>query len=144
MKAIKRILVATDNSDSANRAVEAAADLAKQVDGSLIIVNVEQGYFDHNLGPIDSRDGVMDMLDARSREILLRAKEQAQRVGVADVQTISGLGDAAAFILDVAKREAVDLIVLGKRGRSRLAGILIGSVSQHVAALAPCSVHVVP
>jgi nucleotide-binding universal stress UspA family protein len=144
MKAMKRILVATDNSDSANRAVEAAADLAKQVDGSLIIVNVEQGYFDHNLGPIDSGEDVVDMLEARSREILLRAKEKALRVDVTNVQTISGLGDAAAFILDVAKREAVDLIVLGKRGRSRLAGILLGSVSQHVAALAPCSVHIVP
>lgn len=144
MKAIKRILVATDNSDSAHRAVEAAAQLARQVDGSLIIVNVEQGYFDHQLGPIEDRADVVDMLDARSREILLRAKEQAERMGVAHVQTVSGLGDAAAFILDVARREAVDLIVLGKRGRSRLAGILLGSVSQHVAALAPCSVHVVP
>lgn len=144
MRGIKRILVATDNSDCAHRAVEAAAELAKQVGGSLIIVHVEQGYFDHQLGPMDGREGVLDILDARSREILLRAKEQAQRVGVAHVQTISGLGDAAAFILDVAKREAVDLIVLGKRGRGRLAGILLGSVSQHVAALAPCSVHVVP
>lgn len=144
MKGIKRILVATDNSDSAHRAVGAAAELAKQVGGTLIIVNVEQGYFDHQLGPIDSRGDVADMLDARSREILLRAREEAERIGVAHVQTISGLGDAAAFILDVAKREAVDLIVVGKRGRSRLAGILLGSVSQHVAALAPCSVHVVP
>jgi nucleotide-binding universal stress UspA family protein len=84
------------------------------------------------------------MLEARSREILLRAKEQAECVGVPAVQTVSGLGDAAAFILEVAKREGVDLIVLGKRGRGRLAGILLGSVSQHVAALAPCSVQIIP
>lgn len=144
MKPIKRILAATDNSDSANRAVEAAAHLATQVGASLLIVNVEQGYFDHDLGPLQIRDEMGDILEARSREILARAKQQAQRVGVSDIQTISGLGDAAAFILDIAKREAVDLIVLGKRGRSRLAGIMLGSVSQHVAALAPCSVHVVP
>lgn len=144
MKPIKRILVATDNSDSANRAVEAAAHLATQVGASLLIVNVEQGYFDHDLGPLQIRDEMGDILEARSREILARAKQQAQRIGVSDIQTVSGLGDAAAFILDIAKREAVDLIVLGKRGRSRLAGIMLGSVSQHVAALAPCSVHVVP
>lgn len=144
MKSLKRILVATDNSDSAHHAVEAAAHLAKQLDAHLIIVNVEQGYFDHRLGPFDADEGTVDMLEARSREILLRAKEQAQRAGVTAVQTISGLGDAAAFILDVAKREAVDLIVLGKRGRGRLAGILLGSVSQHVAALAPCSVQIIP
>jgi nucleotide-binding universal stress UspA family protein len=144
VKGLKRILVATDNSDGAHRAVDAAATLAKQVGAALIIVNVEQGYFDHSLGPFESSEGSVDMLEARSREILLRAKEQAEQIGVATIQTISGLGDAAAFILDVAKREAVDLIVLGKRGRSRLTGILLGSVSQHVATLAPCSVQIIP
>ena len=144
MRSLKRILVATDNSDGAHRAVEAAGHLAKQLGASLIIVNVEQGYFDHRLGPFDTNEVTPEMLDARSREILSRAKEQVERIGVGSVQTVSGLGDAAAFILDVAKREAVDLIVLGKRGRSRLAGILIGSVSQHVAALAPCSVQIIP
>jgi nucleotide-binding universal stress UspA family protein len=144
MKPIRRILVATDNSDSAHRAVDAAAELAKRVNASLTIVNVEQGYFDHSLGPLQINDGIGDLLEARSREILSRARAQAEGFGVTHVQTISGLGDAAAFILDVAKREAADLIVLGKRGRSRLAGILLGSVSQHVAALAPCSVQIVP
>ena len=141
---IRRVLVATDNSDSAYRAVETAADLSKRMGAALIIVNVEQGYFDHNLGPLPTRDGIGDILEARSREILLRAKEQAESIGVAQIQTISGLGDAAAFILDVAKREAVDMIVVGKRGRGRLAGLLLGSVSQHVVNLAPCSVQVVP
>jgi nucleotide-binding universal stress UspA family protein len=141
---MRRVLVATDNSDSAYRAVEAAAELAKGTGAALIIVNVEQGYFDHTLEPLEVREGGGDILEARSREILLRAKERAIAIGVAQVQTVSGLGDAAAFILDVAKREAVDMIVVGKRGRGRLAGLLLGSVSQHVVNLAPCSVHVVP
>jgi nucleotide-binding universal stress UspA family protein len=141
---MRRVLVATDNSDSAYRAVEAAAELAKATGAALIIVNVEQGYLDPTLGPIGAGGGLGDILEARSREILLRAKEQAEAIGVARIQTIPGLGDAAAFILDVAKREAVDMIVVGKRGRGRLAGLLLGSVSQHVVNLAPCSVQVVP
>ena len=144
MRPIKRILAATDNSDSAHRALEAAAELAKRTGAALIIVNVEQGYFDPDLRPLRDTDELGDVLEARSREILLRAKELAQEIGVANIQTISGLGDAAAFILDVAKRENVDLIVVGKRGRGRLAGLLLGSVSQHVVTLAPCSVHIVP
>jgi nucleotide-binding universal stress UspA family protein len=144
MRPIKRILAATDNSDGAHRALEAAAELAKRTGAALIIVNVEQGYFDPDLRPLRDADGLVDVLEARSREILLRAKELAQQIGVTNIQTISGLGDAAAFILDVAKREDVDLIVVGKRGRGRLAGLLLGSVSQHVVTLAPCSVHIVP
>ena len=141
---MRRVLVATDNSDSAYRAVETAADLAKRTGATLIIVNVEQGYLDPTLGPIGTSGSMGDILEARSREILMRAKEQAEAIGVARIQTVAGLGDAAGFILDVAKREAVDLIVVGKRGRGRLAGLLLGSVSQHIVNLAPCSVQVVP
>jgi nucleotide-binding universal stress UspA family protein len=142
---MKRILVATDSSDSANRAVETAADLAKRLGAELVIVNVEQGFLGPDLPePQATSDRIGDILEARSREILLRAKHLAEQSGLTEIRTVSGLGDAAAFIIDVAEREAVDLIVLGKRGRSRLAGILLGSVSQRVATLAPCSVQVVP
>jgi nucleotide-binding universal stress UspA family protein len=141
---MKRILVATDSSDSANRAVETAADLAKRLGADLIIVNVEQGFLTDLPEPQATADRIGDILEARSREILLRAKHLAEQSGLTEIRTVSGLGDAAAFIIDVAEREAVDLIVLGKRGRSRLAGILLGSVSQRVATLAPCSVQVVP
>ena len=141
---MRRLLVATDNSDSAHRAVEVAASLAQVTGAVLIIVNVEQGYFDPKLGQIGPNDNIADILEARSREILLRAKELAQAMGAERIQTVSGLGDAAAFILDVAKRENVDMIVVGKRGRSRMTGLLLGSVSQHIVNLATCSVQVVP
>ena len=141
---MQRVLVATDNSDSAHRAVDAAASLAKATGATLIIVNVEQGYLSPTLEPPKPSDNIGDILDARSREILSRAKERAQAVGVERIQTAAGLGDAASFILDVAKREAVDMIVVGKRGRGLMAGLLLGSVSQHVVNLASCSVQVVP
>jgi len=119
--------------------------LAKRLAADLIIVNVEQGFLGPDLPePQATTDRIGDILEARSRQILLRARHLAQQSGLTEIRTVSGLGDAAAFIIEVAEREAVDLVVLGKRGRSRLAGILLGSVSQRVATLAPCSVQVVP
>jgi len=144
MKDVRRLLIATDNSEGANRALDRAANLVKLFGAELIIVTVEQGFFDPELGQLQTADKLEDILEARSREILRRAEERAREIGADQIKTVSGLGDAAAFIVDVAKSEGVDLIVLGKRGRSRLAGILLGSVSQRVVTLAPCSVQVVP
>jgi nucleotide-binding universal stress UspA family protein len=50
------------------------------------------------------------------------------------------LGDPGDLICQIARDEAVDLIVVGRRGRSGLSEMLLGSVSNHVMHHAPCSV----
>jgi nucleotide-binding universal stress UspA family protein len=46
--------------------------------------------------------------------------------------------------MDAARRQKADILVIGRRGHSRLAGLLLGSVSQKLTSLAPCKVMVVP
>lgn len=50
------------------------------------------------------------------------------------------LGDPGGVICQIARDEAVDLILVGRRGRSGLSEIFLGSVSNHVMHHAPCSV----
>ena len=57
-----------------------------------------------------------------------------------DVSWVVLRGQPADAIVDVARSEAVDLVVLGSRGRGALEGALLGSVSEAVADRAPCPV----
>ena len=62
----------------------------------------------------------------------------------AKIKLRAGSGDTAQVIIEIAQRENADLVVIGQRGRARLAGLLLGSVSQKIASLAPCMVMIVP
>jgi nucleotide-binding universal stress UspA family protein len=53
-------------------------------------------------------------------------------------------GDPAACILEAARNSQARFIVMGRRGLGRLAGLLIGSVSQKVSQLADCTCITVP
>jgi nucleotide-binding universal stress UspA family protein len=88
------------------------------------------------LGRIDRKVG--DVLDAMSAQILTRAVRRSRRAGVADIRRHAGWGDPAEVIIETAQQFHVDAIVAGRRGRGRLAGLILGSVSLKVANLTPC------
>jgi nucleotide-binding universal stress UspA family protein len=60
------------------------------------------------------------------------------------VEKVVEVGDAAPAICRVAERLGVDVIVVGSHGRTGLARIFLGSVSEHVVRHAPCPVLVIP
>jgi nucleotide-binding universal stress UspA family protein len=63
--------------------------------------------------------------------------------GVARISAEPSFGDPAQEIMTVAQDRQADLIVVGSRGHGRLAGLLLGSVTQKVVSLAHCPVVVV-
>ena len=141
----KRIMVATDGSAGANRAVEAAAALAKAANGDLTIATFGGSFSAEELEQLTRTEGqVGEAVDLLLNSTLRDAKEIAKRVGAPKIRTHSAWGDAAQSIIDIAARKEVDIVVVGRRGRGRLAGMLFGSTSQKVASLAPCIVIIVP
>lgn len=141
-----RIMVATDGSAGAERAIEVAAQLARSVNGSLCVLTVAEDYFSgaevRKLESLGMTEG--DAIDRLTQEMLAHAMTQAKRLGVATIDTEIRMGDAAVQIIEVARKRQIDAIVIGRRGRGRLAGLLLGSVSQKLVSLAPCCVVVVP
>jgi nucleotide-binding universal stress UspA family protein len=67
------------------------------------------------------------------------ARWQAEHAGVAKVTGLVEDGDPAHRIVEVARRENVDLIVMGRRGIGDLKGLLLGSVTHKVAQAATCA-----
>lgn len=143
---MKKILVASDGSAAAERAVAFAAELARGMAAELLLLTVCVSVGDGDLErfSLSEHASVMEVLEAEARSILARARSIAEGKGVRGLKTILETGETASAILDCARNAQVDVIVVGKRGRGHLAGLLLGSVSQKLVSLAPAVVIVVP
>jgi nucleotide-binding universal stress UspA family protein len=139
---MRHILVATDGSDGGDRALDFAAALAKGIGGVLSIVNVTDELSREDVEVLAQIES--DLLDEMDNQVLNRARTRAGEQGLTSVHTHVGSGDPTAAILEAAAAHAVDAIVVGRRGRSQLTGLLLGSVSQKLASLSTCPVIVVP
>jgi nucleotide-binding universal stress UspA family protein len=145
---MKCVLVATDGSEGADRAVDYAAQLAKDNGAELMIVNVIGGYGlpDKVLRAFTQGQQVWlnEQLESLSAEMLTNARDRARTAGATTIQLESRPGEVAQVIIDIAREKPVDIIVVGKRGAGRIAGLLLGSVSQKLVSLSPVPVVIVP
>ncbi len=140
------IVVGTDGSTTAHRAVAQAVDLAKSLGARLEIVCAYEPVRGSRLreeraiAPAD----MQWMVNAREDvEATLRdAVQQAELQGVA-AETYARQGDPADAILDVAEERGADLIVIGNRGMTGAKRFLLGSVPNKVSHHAPCSVLII-
>jgi nucleotide-binding universal stress UspA family protein len=168
------ILVATDGSDHADKAVAVAGDLAAKYDADMTLLHV---LLRRNAAAADLRkmidvknlpdgpreeferfeamgrssdtmtDGAVSVslpfpatvLAAVGNALVDKAEGIAREHGAKVIGRVVTEGDPADVILDCAKERKADLIVMGTRGLSDLAGLFVGSVSHKVSHLADCT-----
>jgi nucleotide-binding universal stress UspA family protein len=134
----RRILVATDGSESAGRAVQVAVEQAKASGGSILAVCVAR-VSEYATLEADALDG---HAKERCEVALTSAKRVAKAAGV-DLKVELLAGHPADRILAVIERESPDLVVVGTRSLSRSRRFLLGSVSNALLHHAKCAVLVV-
>ena len=137
MKKIQKILAPTDFSELSGYGVRYALDLARTWNSSVTLLNIAD--------PTE-----LSKYHAHSLEDLVKKHEQMMEDFLnqtgADVTpplnlTIRvELGSPASTILEAAQKERSDLIVMSTHGRTGLAHMLMGSVTEKVIRLAPCPV----
>ena len=140
------IVVGTDGSETAQRAVEQAVALAGAVGARLELVSAYEPVSAQRLRR-ERQEVPADMtwmVNAREDvEATLRsAAEVAEAAGV-PTTTYARQGDPADAILDVAEERRADLIVVGNKGMTGAKRFLLGSVPNRVSHHAPCSVLII-
>jgi universal stress protein A len=134
---ITKILVPTDFSEPADEALEYARTLGAHVGASLHLLHVMHE-------PLLAEGLVAETTIAASPSLHEQTVDETRRglacrsAGTASAEFT--LGDTVANITAYASRLGADLIVMGTRGRTGMAHLLLGSVAEHVVRTAPCPV----
>lgn len=137
MPALARLLVATDFSEHAARALGWGEEVARRFGAEIVVIHVEEP-----LAVVPSADLAVERRRGAEKE-LARLVAHLHGQGFAARSRLSA-GMPFEEIVQAARSEQADLIVLGTHGRTGLAHLLMGSVAERVARSASCPVLTVP
>jgi nucleotide-binding universal stress UspA family protein len=139
---IQHILVPVDFSGHAEQALEYAIGLARKLPAHLTLLHVIHLM---PLGIVD--EGValppsyFQELEAEVQQAMETYRQRVQKAGLEGTVLVMH-GMPFQSIVDTARDQHVDLIVMGTQGRTGLAHLFLGSVAEKVVRLAPCPVLV--
>ena len=137
---IQKILLPVDDSEYSALACRYAVEIAIKTGAAVIILHCHE-----EVEPRLLEDGAKEVLDPiidESNKILSSYADMMKKAGVnCSRRLVKGSpGDQIPW---VARQEKSDLVIMGSKGHSNLAGIVIGSVTHKVLEQSPCPILVV-
>jgi nucleotide-binding universal stress UspA family protein len=142
----QRILVPVDGSETANKAMITALQLARDSGGQVHLVHVVEGMTPLAADPYGAYSGeVVEIMRQSGSKILEDALAVAKAAGVpAETELFDNFGERLAEVVaDSATRFKADLIVVGTHGRRGLGRMMLGSGAEQIIRLAPVPVLVI-
>ena len=137
----RKILVAYDGSPGARRALNAAIELADQSDAEVHCISVEEKlpYYAATLGEVEEAKAERD---AYFEKLVQEARQMAWDHEV-ELHSKVVPGHEVETIITEARDGKYDLLVVGFVGHSNVFGRVMGSTTQNLSRLSPCSVLIV-
>lgn len=142
----KKILLPLDGSERAVKALNHAVELAQKLGSKITVMYVVPSLPAYVNTAVDqlghAQQTIINELTRHGREMLEEVVSSVSDKGV-EIDTFTILGQPADEILEKAKLENYDLIIMGSRGLGEIKGYLMGSVSNRVTRHASCPVLII-
>ncbi len=135
----RHMLVGYDGSPQSEKAVEVAFSLADCIDSTVLIFAVARPPEPATSVELEA---VLDDAREHYEDGFKKIREKA-RAHDLDVKTDMAVGHPGEQIIHRAEADGIDLIIVGRRGRSMISRMMLGSVSERVLRYAHCPVMVV-
>ena len=146
MGAYQTVLVGTDGSDSSYRAVDRAAEVARDTAARLVILCAYEPATPREVAMAEDvlRDEAYSVVgSAPAEETLRTAAERAAAHGATKIERAAVPGEPVKSLINALEKHQADLLVVDNRGLNTLAGRLLGSVPATVSRRSPCDVLIV-
>ena len=137
---LEKLLLSTDGSEFSEGAIREAINLAKRCSSKLLVVSIIE--MDPELEAL--APDLVEKFERETRRHLESVKERVAKEGV-DCEIIVHEGEEPyQYIVDEADKQQVEMIVMGRRGRTGLKRLMMGSVTARVIGHATRNILVVP
>ncbi len=132
---IKRVMIATDGSDTSKKAAVIGIDIARRANGTVTAVYVmDISRLSHLPGYATLpglKEKILALIQDEGRQAIEFVQDRAQVMGV-PCNKIIAQGNPGEELLKAAREQEADLLVMGKIGRTAVEKFLLGSVAEKV------------
>ena len=144
---IKKIMVAYDGGHEANQAMNIAANIAKGLSAEIYLVTIFNPFSVFESFETPDVNAVNDLMDRDRKklneiiaEALKTAEDQGIKIQNKVIEDKPGLARIGPNLVNFAELMDIDLIIMGRRNRSGINRLVLGSVSNYVIQAAKCAV----
>ena len=135
----RKLLVGYDGSPQSEKAMDIAFSLAECLDATVLVFAVARPPEPSTSVELEA---VLDDAKEHFEEGFKKILEKARSNNI-EVKTDMAVGHPAEQLIHRAEADGIDLIILGRRGRSMISRMMLGSVSERALRYAHCPVMVV-